>query len=60
MENEKLKDELLERVIMQIKTDFYNWDYEAVEEMLKFTPVENLIGYLPEEEHEKFKQLTNG
>lgn len=46
---------LIERVIEQIKTDLAYGELEAVEELLSFVPKENLIGYLPEEEWERFE-----
>ena len=46
---------LIERVVEQIKTDLLNGDVEALEELLTFTPRENLIAYLPEEEWEKYE-----
>ena len=42
-------DNLLEAVIDQIKKDLASNDTTAIEELLKFVPKENLIGYLPEE-----------
>lgn len=52
-----LKQELIERVIEQIKDDLANYGVEAIEELLNFCPVENLIGYLTEEEGNKFGSL---
>ena len=46
---------LIERVVEQIKTDLFNLDVEALEELLSFVPRENLIGYLPEEEWEQYE-----
>lgn len=46
---------LIERVVEQIKTDLFNLDIEALEELLSFVPKENLIGYLPEEEWERYE-----
>ena len=46
---------LIERVVEQIKSDLLNGDVEALEELLSFTPKENLIAYLPEEEWEQFE-----
>lgn len=46
---------LIERVVEQIKTDLFNLDIEALEELLTFVPRENLIGYLPEEEWERYE-----
>ena len=46
---------LIERVLEQIKSDLFNGDVEAIEELLSFVPKENLIGYLPEEEWERYE-----
>lgn len=46
---------LIERVLEQIKSDLFNGDVEAIEELLSFVPRENLIGYLPEEEWERYE-----
>ncbi len=46
---------LIERVVEQIKTDLFNSYEESVEELLSFVPRENLLGYLPEEEWEKYE-----
>ena len=46
---------LIERIVEQIKSDLLNGDVEALEEMLSFTPKENLISYLPEEEWSRFE-----
>ncbi len=56
---EDLKEKLLEAVIDQIKFDFLNGNYEAVDELLNFIPKENLIGFLPEREWFKYKELIN-
>lgn len=54
---DELKYKLIEEVVNQIKEDIENGDVEAVEELLSFCPVTNLIGYLPEEEWKKFGSL---
>jgi len=54
---EQQKQELIERVVEQIKQDIENGDVEAVEELLKFCPTKFLVGYLPEEEWEKYFEL---
>ncbi len=41
--------ELVDLVIAEIKRDIRKGDTTAVDELLKFVPRENLIGYLPEE-----------
>ena len=46
---------LIERVLEQIKNDLAMGDVEAIEELLSFVPKENLIGFLPEEEWERFE-----
>jgi hypothetical protein len=46
---------LIERVVEQIKSDLSIGDVEALEELLSFVPKENLIGYLPEEEWERYE-----
>jgi hypothetical protein len=46
---------LIERVVEQIKNDLLVGDVEALEELLSFVPKENLLGYLPEEEWEKYE-----
>lgn len=46
---------LIERVLEQIKADLSMGDVTAIEELLSFVPKENLIGYLPEEEWERFE-----
>jgi hypothetical protein len=51
---------LIERVVEQIKQDINNGDVTALEELLSFTPKENLIAYLPEEEwNNKFDEEEN-
>ena len=46
---------LIERVVEQIKSDLSIGDVEALEELLSFVPRENLLGYLPEEEWDKYE-----
>lgn len=46
---------LIERVVEQIKSDLFNGWEESIEELLSFVPRENLIGYLPEEEWDKYE-----
>ncbi len=54
---EDLFNELIEDVVDQIDSDIVNRDVEALEELLRFCPIENLINYLPEEKHEQYKKL---
>ena len=42
-------EDLMYRVITQIKEDVINHDLDALEELLSFLPAEKLIRYLPEE-----------
>jgi len=44
---------LIDKVIEQICKDLDFGDTTALEELLRFTPEENLKGYLPEEEEAK-------
>ena len=46
---------LIERVVEQIKSDLFNGYDESVEELLSFVPRENLIGFLSEDEWERFE-----
>ena len=46
---------LINRVIEEIRKDFAMGDLTALDELLTFVPRENLIGYLPEEEWEKYE-----
>jgi hypothetical protein len=40
--------ELVDKVIEEIKRDVYSGDLTAIDELLKFIPVQYLKGYLPE------------
>ena len=46
---------LIDRVLVEIQRDFAMGDLTALDELLSFVPKENLIGYLPEEEWERFE-----
>jgi len=59
MKSLKSKEDLIEIVRDQIILDVHWGDYEAIEELLKFCPVENLIEYLPEEDWKQFKHLRD-
>jgi hypothetical protein len=52
--NPKLKRQAIEAAVEQIKKDIENQDVEAIEELLGFIPMKNLVYYLPEEEWIKF------
>ena len=60
MKSPKSKQDLIETVLQQIVMDVRCGDSEAIEELLKFCPIENLIEYLPEEDWKKFKHLRDG
>lgn len=51
------KQQLVERVIEQIKQDLAEYGVEAIEELLGFCPTKNLVGYLPEEEWDEYFEL---
>jgi hypothetical protein len=55
----KTKEKLIEKVLEQIVVDVHCGDSEALTILLEFLPVENLIDYLPEEDHKQFKHLRN-
>jgi len=54
------KEKLIETVCEQIKLDVHCGEVEAIEELLSFLPIVNLIEYLPEEDWKKFKNLRDG
>jgi len=53
------KEDLIKKVVEQIKEDVHCGEVEAIEELLGFLLNENLIEYLPEEEWKQFKHLRN-
>jgi hypothetical protein len=53
------KEKLIDKVIQTIIMDVHYGDLTAVEELLKTTPIEDLINYLPEEDQKKFKHLKD-
>lgn len=57
MKSLKTKEDLIKTVLEQIVMDVHCGDSEAIEELLTFCPIENLIGYLPESDWKKFKHL---
>ena len=60
MKSLKTKEDLIETVIEQIKEDVHCGEYEALEELIGFIPIENLIAYLPEAKDWKlFKHLKD-
>jgi hypothetical protein len=48
MKKQNYTRELLDQVLEQIQKDVADGDLTAIEEMLGYVPLINLIGYLPE------------
>jgi hypothetical protein len=46
---------LINRVIVEIQRDFAMGDLTSLDELLSFVPRENLIGYLSEDEWERYE-----
>ena len=44
------RSEVIDKVLIQIQNDLEAGDLTAVEELLTFVPLENLIGFLPEDQ----------
>jgi hypothetical protein len=59
MKSPKGKQDLIEIVMDQIKVDVRCGELEAIEELLGFLPIVNLIEYLPEEDWKQFKHLRD-
>lgn len=59
MKSIKSKEDLIETVYKQIELDIHCGEVEAIEELLTFLPVVNLIEYLPEEDWKQFKHLRD-
>ena len=59
MKSPKSKQDLIEKVIETIELDIHCSDLGAMTILLEFLPIENLIDYLPEEDHKQFKHLRN-
>ena len=49
-------EDIRSEVIIEIGKDMAMDDYTAIYELLQFIPIENLIGYLPEETTKKIIQ----
>lgn len=60
MKSPKDKKDLIETVFKQIELDVHCGEIEAIEELLGFMPIVNLIEYLPEEDWKQFKHLRDG
>ena len=52
-----LNAKLIDSVISRVKKDIEAGDVTAIEELLTFSPIKNLIQFLPENEQETFKIL---
>lgn len=52
----ELQERLFTAVLEQISTDVSNGEVGAIEELLRYTPIKDLIEFLPEEDWSKFKQ----
>jgi hypothetical protein len=59
MKSPKSKEDLIETVLEQIKVDIDCHEYEAIEELIRSIPIENLIAYLPAEDWKQFKHLRD-
>ena len=59
MKSPKSKQDLIEKVLEQIIVDVHCSDLEAIQILLEFLPVENMIEYLPEGDHKQFKHLRD-
>ena len=55
---DELKQQLINGVIDRIKFDLLNGDETAIDELLNFTPIQNLIYFLPEKDWEKYQSLN--
>ncbi len=60
MKSPKSKEDLIEKVVEQIKEDVHCGYYESLEGLLEFLSIDNLIEYLPEEDWKPFKHLRDG
>jgi hypothetical protein len=58
MKTPKSKENLIQKVIEQIKEDVHCGYYESLEGLLEDLPAENLIAYLPEEDWKPFNHLV--
>ena len=52
------KQDLLDEVIDRIKHDLLNGDETAIDELLNFIPIQNLIWFLPERDWKKYESLN--
>lgn len=59
MKSPKSKQDLIEKVVEQVKEDIHCGYYESLEGLLAFLSADNLIEYLPEEDWKQFKHLRD-
>ena len=57
MKPPKTKEDLIERVVEQIKEDVHCGYYESMEGLLELLSTDDLIEFLPEENWKQFKHL---
>ncbi len=57
MKNDKLKDKLIDSCIEEIKDQLNLQDETAIDELLRFVPVKNLIQFLSEKKWKQFEPL---
>lgn len=55
----KTKQDLIEKVVEQIKEDVHCGYYESLEGLLAILSIDDLIEYLPEEDWKPFKHLRD-
>ena len=55
---EERKQELVDEVIESLKRDFKHGDYTILDDLLKRLPLETLVQSLPEEDWEKFPEIS--
>ena len=53
----QIEQQIIDAVINQIRYDISFGDETAIDELLGFVPLENLLGYLPEEDAQKYYSL---
>lgn len=59
MKSPKSKQDLIETVYKQIELDIHCGEVEAIEKLLTFLPVVNLLDFLTEEDWKQFKHLRH-
>lgn len=54
--NEEQKDRLVDEAIERIKKDIEVGDVTAIDELLRFVPDDNLVGFLAEGDEKKYHE----